>query len=178
MGTPTDRTRTRAGTGDAVELRLPRNKVSPRAKAYWFTRALIGWLVLFAAELIWFVVGDDASAGTHVTGLAVTVAVATPHVIIMPRWRYAVHRWEITSDAVYTRAGWLDQEWRIAPVSRIQTVDSERGVLQRVFGLADLTVTTASSAGALKIHGLDAETAHRAADELTGNAVAAEGDAT
>jgi membrane protein YdbS with pleckstrin-like domain len=178
MGTPTDRIHARAGTGEAVELRLPRNRVSPRAKVYWCTRALIGWLVIFGAELIWFLVGDDVSAGAHVTGLAVTVGVAAPHLIIMPRWRYAVHRWEITSDAVYTRSGWLDQEWRIAPVSRIQTVDSERGVLQRLFGLADLTVTTASSAGALKIHGLDAEAAHRAADELTGNAVAAEGDAT
>jgi membrane protein YdbS with pleckstrin-like domain len=176
MGTPTDRTR--AGTGEAVELMLPRNRVSPRAKVYWFTRALIGWLVLFVAELIWFLVGEDANTGAHVTGLVVTVVVATAHLIIMPRWRYAVHRWEITPDAVYTRSGWLDQEWRIAPVSRIQTVDSERGVLQRLFGLADLTVTTASSAGALKIHGLDAEAAHRAADELTGNAVASEGDAT
>jgi membrane protein YdbS with pleckstrin-like domain len=89
-----------------------------------------------------------------------------------------VHGWEITPDAVYTRSGWIDQEWRIAPVSRIQTVDSERGVLQRLFRLSDLTVTTASSAGALKIHGLDVEVAQRAADELTGNAVASEGDAT
>ncbi|HEV7979695.1 PH domain-containing protein [Amycolatopsis sp.] len=176
MGFPTNSTR--AGTGEAVELRLPRNKVSPRAKAYWFVRALIGWIVLFAAELVWFLTGDDANAGLHVTGLVVTVVVAAAHLVIMPRWRFAVHRWEITPDAVYTRSGWIDQEWRIAPVSRIQTVDSERGVLQRLFGLSDLTVTTASSAGALKIHGLDVEVAQRAADELTGNAVASEGDAT
>jgi membrane protein YdbS with pleckstrin-like domain len=176
MGFPTNATR--AGTGEAVELRLPRNKVSPRAKAYWFVRALIGWIVLFAAELVWFLTGDDANAGLHVIGLIVTAVVAAAHLVIMPRWRFAVHRWEITPDAVYTRSGWIDQEWRIAPVSRIQTVDSERGVLQRLFKLSDLTVTTASSAGALKIHGLDVEVAQRAADELTGNAVASEGDAT
>jgi membrane protein YdbS with pleckstrin-like domain len=111
-------------------------------------------------------------------GLVVTGVLAFVHLIVMPQWRYAVHRWEVTPDAVYTQSGWLDQEWRIAPVSRIQTVDSERGVLQRLFGLADLTVTTASSAGALKIHGLGAEVAQRAADDLTGNTVASEGDAT
>jgi membrane protein YdbS with pleckstrin-like domain len=176
MGTPTDSTR--AGTGEAVELRLPRNRVSPRAKIYWFTRALAGWIVLAVAELVWFFSGDDGNVGLHVTGFVVTAVLAAAHLIVMPRWRYAVHRWEITPDAVYTRSGWVDQEWRIAPISRIQTVDSERGVLQRLFRLSDLTVTTASSAGPLKIHGLDVEVAQRAADELTGNTVASEGDAT
>jgi membrane protein YdbS with pleckstrin-like domain len=176
METPTDSTR--AGTGEAIELRLPRNRVSPRAKAYWLTRALAGWIVLVAAELVWFFVGDDGNTGLHLIGFVVTVVFAAAHLLIMPRWRYAVHRWEITPDAVYTRSGWVDQEWRIAPISRIQTVDSERGALQRLFRLADLTVTTASSAGPLKIHGLDVEVAQRAADELTGNAVASEGDAT
>jgi membrane protein YdbS with pleckstrin-like domain len=168
----------RAGTGEAVELRLPRNRVSPAAKWYWATRAFLGWVVVLAVELGWLVMAGTGNAGAHVLGLVVTGVLALVHLIVMPQWRYAVHRWEVTTDAVYTRSGWLDQEWRIAPVSRIQTVDSERGVLQRLFGLADLTVTTASSAGALKIHGLGAEVAQRAADELTGNAVASEGDAT
>lgn len=174
MGEPQDGAR----AGEAVELRLPRNRVSPRAKVYWTLRALIGWVVFSVAQLVWFVTGNDANAGLHVAGLVLTAVVAVAHLLIMPRWRYAVHRWEVTPDAVYTRAGWLHQEWRIAPVSRIQTVDSERGVLQRLFGLADLKVTTASSAGALKIHGLDAEVAQRATVELTGNAAASEGDAT
>jgi membrane protein YdbS with pleckstrin-like domain len=168
----------RAGGGEAVELRLPRNRVSPTAKWYWATRALLGWIVVAGVQIVWFVMADGGNSGLHVTGLAVTAVVALVHLIVMPQWRYAVHRWEVTPDAVYTRSGWLDQEWRIAPVSRIQTVDSERGVLQRLFGLSNLTVTTASSAGPLKIHGLDAEDAKRAAHELTGNAVASEDDAT
>ena len=63
----------------------------------------------------------------------------------MPFWRYRVHRWEVTDDAVYTRTGWLWQEWRIAPMSRIQTVDTARGPLEQLFRLASVTVTTASA---------------------------------
>ena len=43
---------------------------------------------------------------------------------VVPMWRYRVHRWEIRPQAVYTRTGWLVQERRIAPISRVQTVDT------------------------------------------------------
>lgn len=164
--------------GDPVELRLPSNRVSPKAKLYWAFRAAFSWLFVFAAQIVWWFTDTEGGAGPHVIVALISAAIALTHIVVMPRWRFAVHRWEITPDAVYTRSGWIDQEWRIAPVSRIQTVDSERGVLERLFGLANLTVTTASSAGPIKIHGLDHETARRAAEELTGNAVASEGDAT
>ena len=98
---------------------------------------------------------------------AVAVAVAAVHVTVMPRWRFHVHRWEVTSQAVYTQAGWFNVERRVAPVARIQTVDSERGPLEQMFGITKVTITTASAAGPLKIHGLDADTAARLADQLT-----------
>jgi membrane protein YdbS with pleckstrin-like domain len=79
---------------------------------------------------------------------------------------------------VYTRYGWLNQESRIAPISRIQTVDSERGPFEQLFGLANVTVTTASAAGPIKIHGLDKATAQRLVDDLTANTQATRGDAT
>ena len=78
-----------------------------------------------------------------------------------------MHRWEVTSQAVYTQAGWFNVERRVAPVARIQTVDSERGPLEQLFGITKVTITTASAAGPLKIHGLDADTAARLADQLT-----------
>lgn len=82
------------------------------------------------------------------------------------------------SHAVYTRSGWFDQETRIAPVSRIQTVDSHRGPLEQLFGLANVTVTTASAAGPLRINGLDRATAEQLVTELTDNTQAEPGDAT
>lgn len=137
----------------------------------------MGWLVLLAAEILWTVL-DDGHTAAHITVLVVTIVVALAHVTVMPWWRYQVHRWETTPDAVYTQSGWLRQEWRIAPISRIQTVDSERGPLEQLFGLANVTVTTASAAGPLRVHGLDRSTAQRLVDELTANTQITPGDAT
>jgi membrane protein YdbS with pleckstrin-like domain len=46
-------------------------------------------------------------------------------------------------------------------------VDTERGPLEQLFGLASVTITTASAAGALEIKGLDRDVAERLVDELT-----------
>jgi membrane protein YdbS with pleckstrin-like domain len=158
-------------------LRPPRHLVSPRARVYWAVRALGGWLVPIAVEVVWMT-QDEAHLGLHVAALVVTVILAAAHVTVMPLWRFRVHRWESTPEAVYTQSGWFNQERRIAPVSRIQTVDSERGPIEQLFRLSNVTVTTASAAGPIKIHGLDRDTAQRLVDELTEGTQAERGDAT
>jgi membrane protein YdbS with pleckstrin-like domain len=165
-------------TGDAsvVTLRAPRNRVSRRAIWYWTVRALGGWLILLMIEVSWMIKAGATRTPTLV--LLVTLVVAAVHLVVMPRWRYRVHLWEATPAAVYTQAGWFNQERRIAPVSRIQTIDSERGPFEQLFGLANVTVTTASAAGPLKIHALDHSTAQRLIDELTTRTQATRGDAT
>lgn len=97
---------------------------------------------------------------------------------VVPVWRYHVHRWEVTDTAVYTQTGWWRIERRIAPMSRVQTVDYEEGAVARLFGLARVTVTTASAAGALEIEGLDKAVARDIADRLTVQADVVPGDAT
>jgi membrane protein YdbS with pleckstrin-like domain len=163
-------------TDEAPRLRPPRYEVSRMAIRYWAVRALAGWVVLAVVQVIWMV--NDVHASWHVVVLVVTAVAGAGHVIVMPRWRFRVHRWESTPEAVYTQSGWFDQEQRIAPISRIQTVDSERGPFEQLFGLANVTVTTASAAGPLKIHGLDRQTAERLVDELTAGTQANKGDAT
>jgi membrane protein YdbS with pleckstrin-like domain len=172
------RTEPLTAPGAGPRLRPPRHRVSPRAIRYWTARALLAWLVVAAAQVAWMLIADDAGAGWRIAALAATAVVGTAHVLVMPRWRYRVHRWETTADAVYTQSGWFDQERRIAPISRIQTVDSERGPLEQVFGLTNVTVTTASAAGPLRIRGLDRLVAERLVDDLTAAGHALRGDAT
>jgi membrane protein YdbS with pleckstrin-like domain len=105
-------------------------------------------------------------------------ALLAAYILVVPSWKYAVHRWEVTDTAVYTQTGWWTRERRIAPLSRIQTVDYAEGALERVFGLASVTVTTASAAGALEIAALDKDRARRLAEELTLKADSVPGDAT
>src|SRR4029078_7808205 len=88
-------------------------------------RALIGWLVVLAGLIAWLVL-DDGHRGLQIAALAGAAPVGVGHLIVMPQWRYNVHRWEVAPQAVYTRAGWLHQESRIAPISRVQNVDRER----------------------------------------------------
>ena len=110
-----------------------------------------------------------------VAGLAVLLLAYT---LLMPRWRYAVHRWEVTETAVYTQTGWWSVDRRIAPMSRIQTVDYAEGLFSRLFGLATVTVTTASAAGALEIAALDRALARELVERLARRADAVAGDAT
>ena len=105
-------------------------------------------------------------------------AYAAVRVVVVPVWRFRVHRWEVTAQAAYTQTGWWSRERRLAPMSRIQTVDWDQGPLERLLGLANVTIPTASAAGALSIAGLDQATAESLVAELTAKAEAAGGDAT
>lgn len=164
-------------SNDALRLRPPNHRVDRRAVGWWSAQALSVTVALTAVPVVpaliwepvrfWFLVAAGIVGGI---GLLIT--------LVMPRWRYSVHRWEVTDTAVYTSSGWLWQEWRVAPMSRIQTVDTARGPLQRAFGLSSVTVTTASAAGPIEISGLDHALATRVADQLTDNTEAVPGDAT
>jgi membrane protein YdbS with pleckstrin-like domain len=161
------------------QLRQPANLVSPRARLFWTVRALIGWFVICGLQVaILFLPTTKSHLDVNLTMLAVSVLVAGGHLAIMPQWRYRVHRWEVTDAACYSQAGWINQERRIAPLSRIQTVDSQRGPLEQLFSLANVTVTTASAAGPIKIRGLDSAMADRLVDQLTRTTAATPGDAT
>jgi membrane protein YdbS with pleckstrin-like domain len=127
--------------------------------------------------VVWYEI-DPRVAWLHGLAAVVTVLGALVNVVVAPLWRYRVHRWDISSQAVYTRTGWLVQERRIAPISRVQTVDTYRGPLDRMLGLANVTVTTASSAGAVHIVALDTSTTERVVAQLTDIASLGAGDAT
>jgi uncharacterized protein len=109
-------------------LREPAHQVSPQAIVFWTVSALIGDALLVLGALVaWLVVpGAPGWVGLLVLLLAV---VAVAHVVLMPRIRFRVHRWEVTETAVHTREGWIGRQTRIAPISRVQTVDSRQGAL-------------------------------------------------
>ncbi|MEV0615948.1 PH domain-containing protein [Nonomuraea sp. NPDC050404] len=158
-------------------LRPPRNRADPRAVRWW----TVQWLILMvpvagaAPAAYWFLTERGLWLGAGAAVFAVACLVLA---LVAPRAAYRVERWEVTDEAVYTRKGWLTHTWRVAPMSRIQRVDTARGPVQRLFGLADVTVTTASSAGAIKIEALDHEVAAELAERLTALTQATPGDAT
>jgi membrane protein YdbS with pleckstrin-like domain len=142
----------------------------------WMLTAALEGIVLLAVLVVVGPVTDWIPLPWWSVVLAALVAVA--YVVTVPQWRYLVHRWEVTETAVYTQTGWWARERRIAPMSRIQTVDHVEGAISRLFGLATVTVTTASAAGALEISGLERGRALALVDELTIRADSVAGDAT
>jgi membrane protein YdbS with pleckstrin-like domain len=143
----------------------------------WAVSAALGWTLPVAAQIVWLIVLPKPG-WLHVTVAVVTAVLVMLHVSVVPVWRYRVHRWEISPQAAFTRTGWLVQERRIAPISRVQTVDTYRGPLDRLFKVANVTVTTASSAGAVHIRALDNDVADRVVEQLTDIAALGAEDAT
>lgn len=158
-------------------LRPPINRVERRAIVWWMLQSLFVGVPLLAGALI-----ANAVWGSDATWLVLTIPVAVVMLVIgvavEPLWRYRIHRWETTHEAIYATSGWVVREWRAAPLSRVQTVDAIRGPLEQLLGLSTLRVTTASARGSIDIGGLDSETAARVAAELTGVAERTPGDAT
>lgn len=161
-----------------LRLREPVNLVSPRAKLMWGAIGAVQMLLLLALQVGWWFIDEDGSRAPHGVVGGIWLLFSVAYLVIMPTWRFRVHRWETTPTAVYTQTGWLTQERRIAPVSRIQTVDLARGPIAQIFKLGTVTVTTASAAGPLRIHGLAIDDARRLVDQLTDATVAEPGDAT
>jgi membrane protein YdbS with pleckstrin-like domain len=165
------------GEAGALQLRPPRHRVDPRAVRWWTAQALAVVVPLVVGLAVAFVLTPDGRGGIG-AALAAAVLIGGGYVVVMPRWRYRVHRWETTAEAVYASSGWLVQEWRVAPLSRVQTVDTLRGPLQQLFGLASVTVTTASAKGEITIDGLDRALAVEIVRQLTETTQATPGDAT
>ena len=166
------------GTADRLlpGLRTPSNQVSRRAVTYWTARAALNGLVVVAVEVV-VVIAGGLAPGWWIA-VALSAIIGAVHAAIMPHWRYRVHRWEVTDQALYTRSGWFSVQWRIAPISRIQTIDSHRSLGERIFGLANVTASTASAAGPVHIRGLERSTADRLLDELAIATGQIPGDAT
>ena len=161
-------------------VREPAWSLSRSAIGLWVTEGVIAsvFLGIGATAVALFV---PAPAPVAFLRWAVPVAVVLYAVAVIgvrPRFRFRVHRWEVTADAVYTLTGWLTRTWTLVPISRIQTVDVTRGVLQQLFGLSTVAVLTASSQGTVRVWHLEADVAQRVADDLAHRAEQVRDNAT
>lgn len=159
-----------------LPLRPPAHRVDPRARQWWRLRGLgVAAVVALPQLVVALVVGGPVWLWAT---LIATVVVGLGYAAVVPEILFRIHRWEVTDEAVYTLSGWLVREWRIAPISRVQTVDTEHGPLQQLLGLASVTVTTASARGPVAIRGLATAEARELARQLTETTQATPGDAT
>ena len=174
---------TPSAEGVPVALREPINQVSERAVAFWRVSAALSGVIeaafiIAAIGSTYFIDGlEGVRPWVIVVALALLAGIIA-RLVWMPPLRFRIHRWEVTETAIHTRSGWLTREERIAPLSRVQTVDSRQGAVMRRFNLSTITVTTASAAGPIEIACLDDHVARQVVADLTEYVGITHGDAT
>jgi len=166
----------------APPVREPAWSMPRSAIGLWMTESAISALFLGLGVAAFLIFAPDGP-GTLLPVLRRLVPIGYAAYVIVavgvrPWFKHRVHRWEVTGDAVFTRTGWLSQTWTLVPISRIQTVDVTRGVLQQMFGLATVAVLTASSQGTVQIWHLEHDVAQRVADDLAHRAEHVRDEAT
>jgi membrane protein YdbS with pleckstrin-like domain len=166
----------------APPVREPAWSMPRSAISLWVVESVIScfFLGLAVGAFLLFVPADVGGPVPVLRWIVPIAAVLYAGIAIgvRPWFKHRVYRWEITGDVAFTRTGWLTQTWTLVPISRIQTVDVTRGVLQQLFGLATVAVLTASSQGTVHIWHLEHDVAQRVADDLARRAEAVRDEAT
>ena len=90
------------------------------------------------------------------------------------RWRR--WSWRLTDTAIELRSGVLTRRHTVVPLFRVQQIDLLEGPIERLLGLATLTVTTASAAGSVSLPGLAADTAPSVRRDMLAQAARANED--
>ncbi|SEK49491.1 PH domain-containing protein [Haloferax larsenii] len=150
------------------------NRLHPRIRLLWVARAVVFALVVggFTSAAVLFAPFSIPIYAPVVTGgffLVTGVGFAL--------LRYRAWRYELRDDSLYLQRGVFTKVNTVVPFVRIQHVDSARGPIERLAGLASTIVYTAGSRGAdVSIPGLTPDGAEDLQERLKRLAIRAEGD--
>ena len=137
----------------------PSRRLSPTARRLWRAQGLIaaGAALLAAGAL-----RSEAPGGSLWLGLPVLVLVAGAGLI--PELRWARWRYEVRDEEIDLRHGTVTITRTLIPMLRVQHVDTTRGPLDQILGLATVVIHTA--AGRTAIPALEQEDAGRLRDQI------------
>ena len=101
-----------------------------------------------------------ASAGQGPGGVATWIlGILTVPSVVMATARWLSFRFRVEGDDLILDSGVFSRRRRVIPLARVQNIDLEQTVLERVFGVAQLRLETASSGvqaeASLQVLGLD-----------------------
>ncbi|AZH25607.1 PH domain-containing protein [Haloplanus aerogenes] len=149
------------------------NRLHPRIRVVWAGQAAVTAVVLTVVVIV-------------VDQLAVDLPIWVPPLVFLlflvggvglALARYRVWRYEVRDDALYLERGVFTRVRTVVPFVRIQHVDSSRGPLERLIGLANTVVYTAGSRGAdVTVPGLTPGGADDLRERLKRLAIRAEGE--
>jgi len=127
------------------------------------------WLILVGIGAVIGLVAAFANNKPSVALIVIIVAVVLDLIVFLPiywyqKWYYAVYFYEIDDDYVRIRKGPITPKEITVPFERIQDVYVDQDLLDRIFGLYDVHISSATMSSGIAAHidGL----AQPAADQL------------
>ncbi|CAJ38005.1 PH domain-containing protein [Methanocella arvoryzae] len=130
----------------------PEHRLDSRAVNYWrlagVISAVIYWIVVVSywyASSLWQVLPEWVTAVLAVLALIGSVY----EILIVPTVRWNTWRYEISDMEIYLRHGVVVKHRTLIPMTRVQHVDTVKGPLLRLFGLATVTIATAAGTHAI-----------------------------
>ena len=137
----------------------PSRRLSPTARWLWRAQGLIASV---AALLVSSALRSGAPGGS--AWLLLPVAVFALGVLAVPELRWARWRYEVRDEEIDLRHGTVTITRTLIPMLRVQHVDTTRGPLDQILGLATVVVHTA--AGRTTIPALENDYAARLRDQI------------
>lgn len=129
--------------------------------------AAFSTLVAFALAGVMTFYAEQLWVAFLVAGVVLLASLAWA--VLTPALRYRRFRFSLQGSRLWIRSGVLFHREKSIPLTRIQHVDVSRGPLERMFGLASVTVFTAGGRSATaQIPGLEPERADALRLELLG----------
>lgn len=158
---------------DVEELIGPRRTLEPRIRTVWIVQSGISATVLGLVAAVAFALLPVGGAWVGSVVFTVLFLLGVVFAVL----RYRSWSYEVREDSLFLERGVVTRVRTVAPYVRIQHVDTRRGPIERVFGLATTVVYTAGSRGAdVSIPGLTPERADDLRERLKHLAIAAEGE--
>ena len=124
--------------------------------------AIVGAAVLGIVHIRDFLFEDNADLACTVLFIAFVAFAA--YLIIGPQIFYKRYRYRLVDDKVEIRRGILVITHTMVPIERIHQVQVSKGPINRMFGLANVVITTAG--GVTSLEYLDESTAESIASKL------------
>ena len=138
-------------------------KLNKKAIGCMLVAEMIGFAFFLAIGVLVLVLNDNLPVPVRF-GIYCGIGVCFLVALISPKVRYERYRYRITDEELDIKEGFLWVNRNIVPIERLHKIQVQRGPIDRIFGLAKVSVTTAG--GDVTIRFLEDAKADFIADSL------------
>ncbi len=141
--------------------KLSKNALGCMYVATWIGNGIC--LAILAAILKLLIMPNNITIAKYVIYFLMAMLIC--NMVLGPIFRFHRYRYRITPDCIEVKEGYINITRTIVPMERLHKIETQRGPIDRMFGVTKVSVTTAG--GDVTIRFLKEERAQEIADILT-----------